>query len=123
MISICKPWEFNSRPRDVVWVFKKGYITDHLIVAWRDDGVVLVNKTGYFSLTYGELMGSWEQRDGSPCGIISEVMTQTEMDEEWINRELDALLAKRPNTSIDNDMENIREGMRTALAKGRSETK
>ncbi len=64
MISL--EWRFKTAPRDrLVWVYKKGYITDRLITAWRDDGVEIGN---YAKVTYAELLKDWLQRDGSPCG-------------------------------------------------------
>lgn len=64
-IPVVKPWTFNTRPREIIWVFKKGYISDRLITAWKDDGVEVGN---YAFVTYGDLLADWLQRDGSICG-------------------------------------------------------
>lgn len=59
------PWEFNTRPLGCVWVARKGYISDRLITAWKDDGAVIGD---YESLSYEKLLNDYVQRDGSPCG-------------------------------------------------------
>jgi len=63
-----KPWDFNTRPKEMIWVYKKGYISDRLITAWCDDGVEIGN---YAKITYEVLLREWLQRDGSPCGIVN----------------------------------------------------
>lgn len=64
-VPVVKPWTFNTRPREIVWVYKKGFISDRLITAWKDDGVEIGH---YAFVTYDELLAEWLQRDGSPCG-------------------------------------------------------
>lgn len=73
------PWDFNSRPRHLVWVYKKGYITDRLITAWRDDGV----ETGdYAKISYEELFDKWIRRDGkTPCGRTDPLPTEVKGEE------------------------------------------
>ena len=62
------PWDFNSRPREVVWVYRKGHITDSMITAWGDDCVVISTKNGPVTQTYRNLLENYLQRDGTPCG-------------------------------------------------------
>lgn len=66
---VTRPWDFNSRPREVVWVFRKGYITDSMIVAWGDDYVGIGHKELIYKLSYQELFYNYKQRDGSVCGV------------------------------------------------------
>lgn len=64
-ITAYVPWSFETRPMEVVWVWKKGYISDRMITAWKDNCVEI---GGYAVPTYEELFQEWQQRDGSPCG-------------------------------------------------------
>lgn len=64
-----RPWEFNSRPLGVVWVYKKGFVTDCMIMTWGDDVVVVATKHGLEWVNYDALLANYLQRDGSPCGI------------------------------------------------------
>ena len=66
---VSRPWDFNSRPREVTWVYCKGHLTDSMIVAWGDDTVVIATKHGLAKQSYDELFRDWLLRDGSPCGI------------------------------------------------------
>jgi len=61
-------WDFNSRPREVTWVYRKGFLTDSMITAWGDDVVIIATKHGPVPQSYGALLNDWLQRDGSPCG-------------------------------------------------------
>jgi len=69
---VSRPWDFNSRPREVVWVYQKGFITDSMIVTWGDDAVVIATKHGMALVPYGDLFNKWLKRDGSPCGTTEE---------------------------------------------------
>lgn len=64
-VPVVRPWTFNTRPLGMTWVYKKGFISDRLITAWKDDGVEIGH---YAFVTYDELLAEWLQRDGSPCG-------------------------------------------------------
>lgn len=64
-VPVVRPWTFNTRPQELIWVYKKGFISDRLITAWKDDGVEIGH---YAFVTYDELLAEWLQRDGSPCG-------------------------------------------------------
>lgn len=62
------PWEFNTRPKEPTFVYRKGYITDSMIVAWGDDVVVIATKHGLINVTYDELLSDWLRSGGSVCG-------------------------------------------------------
>jgi hypothetical protein len=61
------PWTFETRPMECVWVYKKGFITDRLIIGWRDDGVIVAGYDDPFS--YSAVFDLFLQRDGTPCGF------------------------------------------------------
>lgn len=63
-----RPWSFETRPMDAVWVYRRHFITDSQIVAWGDDCVVIATKHGLLNQGYDQLFDDWLQRDGSPCG-------------------------------------------------------
>ncbi len=60
-----KPWSFNTRMKRPIFVHKKGYISDRLITAWKDDRVEIGT---YATVTYEELFREWLRQDGQPCG-------------------------------------------------------
>lgn len=62
------PWEFNTRPKEPTFVYRKGYITDSMIVAWGDDVVVIATKHGLIKVTYDELLSDWLRSGGIVCG-------------------------------------------------------
>ena len=62
------PWTFNTRPKEPTFVYRKGYITDSMIVAWGDDVVVIATKHGLIDVTYDELLSDWLRSGGSVCG-------------------------------------------------------
>lgn len=62
------PWEFNTRPKEPTFVYRKGYITDSMIVAWGDDVVVIPTKHGLIKVTYDELLSDWLRSGGTACG-------------------------------------------------------
>lgn len=60
-----KPWSFENRPHWPVWVYKKGFISDRLITAWKDDRVEIGN---YAAPSYEELLQDWVCSSSAPCG-------------------------------------------------------
>lgn len=63
----CVPWSFATRPKEPMWVWKKGHISDRLITAWKDNCVEIGH---YETVTYEGLYVDWQRRDGLPCGEL-----------------------------------------------------
>lgn len=77
-LPVTRPWDFNSRPLETVWVYRKGFITDSMITAWGDDKVVISTKHGDLLQSYDQLLKDWLRRDGTPCGITEDAQARQE---------------------------------------------
>lgn len=67
------PWTFETGPRDrLVWVHKKGYFTDRLIIAWRDNGVEIGHYGENVTVMYQDLFDNWLLQKNEPCGTIKQ---------------------------------------------------
>ncbi len=67
---VWRAWTFKTRPKgQTVFVWRNGFITDRLIVAWSDDGVTIAaTDSSNYKVSYDDLFENWNQMDGSKCG-------------------------------------------------------